>query len=86
MSPGATFHIVLKQDGQLFPLVDDFSTLSPFSTGGDSLIIKERLPLTEAHYSQTDTSMNSKIWDLIPIMEQRELESLHTMFEMFRLV
>lgn len=35
--------------------------------GGDKIVLKNRLPLTDDHYSQKDTSMNHKIWELIPL-------------------
>lgn len=45
-----------------------------FTSGGDSLPVP-RLALTEAHYTQQDTSMNSKIWELFPIFGPSEIEA-----------
>lgn len=81
MSHPREYEIALGPDHKLQSVYCDMNSLNPFTTGGDSMAIKDRLPLTEDHYTQKDTSMNRKIWDLIPLMDMMPMGRLNQAYE-----
>lgn len=50
------------------PFPTDRYAHSYFTGGGDSLPI-ERVPLTDAHYRQHDTSLNGQVWGVLPTFD-----------------
>lgn len=77
--PGPVINMVLhdrkltvKPGSELRSLFGPISVQTPFTVGGDSLPVN-RLPLTDAHYTQEDKSLNHEIWNVIPLGPKGEV-------------